>query len=171
MSYMKSDEEQSAKIGGAMAYTKFDVQQLMHDVAELKARRQAAHAALATMDTIHAALATMDTIPVEWEITQFGLAADLRDPVSEKIFVVCRPEKEGQALVLLTSEKIDALVLDAHRTVLAARMKAAEKALAEARAKADKAKADREAKEKADAAKAPVTGRSMQLEPDGRPSV
>jgi membrane protein involved in colicin uptake len=155
-------------------YTKFDVQQLMHDVAALKAKRQAAHAAAleqAKVDKVpvpenEVALAAMDDLPLEWEVTQFGLAADVRDPVSGKIFVVCRPEKEGQALVLLTADKVDGLVQDAHKTVLAARMKAAEKALAEAKAKADKAKADKEAaaakaEKEADAAKAPVMGRGI----------
>jgi len=150
-----------------MSYTKLDVQKLMQDVAHIKAARQAAHAAAvakAALDKVpvpenDVALAGMDAISEDWELSQFDLALDVRDAVSGKIFVVCRPEREGQAEVMLTADAIDALLQDAHKTVLAARQKAAAEALAAAKVKADQAAKDKEAaaekaKAEADAAAA-----------------
>jgi hypothetical protein len=125
-----------------MAYTKEDVQRFIADVGVEKAKRQA----LATEtypgpaivspkypgsdETVVKAqtdeqLAAIETHkaekefpPLEWEVTQFGLALDAYDPISGKIYVVCRPEKDGQAQVFPTVKAFTDTLAAARKPVL-----------------------------------------------------
>jgi hypothetical protein len=140
-----------------MMFTRDDVQRLIHDVGELKARRHAAwmerpmvavvpypkpepgappakavvdpaaaESADAAVDAAAQVMFERDSAPVEWEVTKFGLRAELHDPVTGTFILATDPPD-----TFMDAKAVDAALWEARKPVmdkLAADRKAADDA-------------------------------------------
>ncbi len=126
-----------------MAYTEADVDKLIAAVNEERAKR---HAELMhpvegkPVDAAEHEMAVLEneSPPPLFEKTQFGLAVDMFDPVSGKIYTIARPGREGQTEFFPKVKQVEDMLVHGRKPVLDARKKVAAEV-----AKANKAEHDR----------------------------